>query len=80
LLDYILNQAVANPFDVKSKKEVFKHISEQSDQNIYNSFMLLGLMMAQLLSSLQNMEKVVKDTVAEYQNSYLEERDLEAIT
>ena len=28
LIDYIMAQAIANPADVKNKKEVFKHINE----------------------------------------------------
>ena len=75
LLDYIAGQSVSG--EVKVKKEVFKYISE--DQNIYNAFMLLAIMITQLLSSLQNMEKVVKDTVSEYQLNDLEEKDLENI-
>ena len=31
LLDWMLANAVASPGDVKVKKEVFKHISEQTD-------------------------------------------------
>ncbi|CDW75065.1 UNKNOWN [Stylonychia lemnae] len=78
--NYIMNNAVTSPAEVKFKKDVFKYISEQSDQNIYNSFMLLGILLSQILSSLQNMERIVKDTVLNYQRNYLEERDLENIS
>lgn len=80
LLDYILSTSVLNQSDVKFKKDVFKYISEQSDQNIYNSYMLLALIMSQILSSLLNMERIVKDTVLDYQKDQLEERDLDSIS
>jgi hypothetical protein len=40
LLDWMLANTVANPGEVKVKKEVFKHITEQSDQNIYTCLLL----------------------------------------
>eukprot|EP00347_Sterkiella_histriomuscorum_P013600 403364097 len=80
LLDYIQSQCVNNQQEVKFKKDVFKFISDQSDQNIYNAFMLLAIIMSQVLSSLQNMERIVKDTVVDYQKNQLEDRDSEGIS
>jgi hypothetical protein len=40
LLDWMLANTVVNPGEVKVKKEVFKHITEQSDQNIYTCLLL----------------------------------------
>lgn len=75
LLDYIMMNAVANQgAEVKSKKEVFKYVNEQSDQNLYNCMILLALLVTQLLTSLSSLEMIAKDAVSEHQKREAEER------
>lgn len=46
-LDYLLQFAVTPSKGVKfAKKDVFKFINEQSDQNVYSCFLLLALLIS----------------------------------
>ncbi len=74
LLDWCLQTAVANPGEVKVKKEVFKHITEQTDQNVYSCLLLQALIITQVINSLSDMENLIKDTVAEHQAKEIEDK------
>ena len=77
MLDYLSSQCINNAQELKFKKDVFKFISDQSDQNVYNAFLLFSIIIIQVLSSLFYLERIVKDSVIEYQRQVLEEKDLE---
>ena len=74
LLDWMLGNAVATPADVKVKKEVFKHITEQSDQNIYTCLLLQSLLFTQVMTSLGELDELIREAVTEYQARELEEK------
>lgn len=66
-LDYLLQLAVPPADTVKvPKKEVFKLITEQGTQNVYNSFVLLALLHTQLLQGLQSVEQIVKEALGDF--------------
>ncbi len=60
-----MQNAIANPGDIKIKKEVFKFINEQSDQNVYTCILLIATINCQVMTSLSEIEKVVKEAVTE---------------
>lgn len=74
LLDWMLAYAVVNPGEVKVKKEVFKHITEQSDQNIYTCLLLQSLLFTQVMTSLAELDELIRDAVSEYQAHELEDK------
>ena len=63
LLDWILQVAVANPQEVKVKKEVFKHVNEQSDQNVYTCLLMLAVMVIQVVSGMEEIEGLVTQVI-----------------
>lgn len=65
LIDYVLQHAIATPAEVKIKKEVFKFINEQSDQNVYTCLTLQATVMCQVMTSLSEIEEVVREAVSE---------------
>ena len=74
LLDWMLAYTVVNPGEVKVKKEVFKHITEQSDQNIYTCLLLQSLLFTQVMTSLAELDELIRDAVSEYQAHELEDK------
>jgi hypothetical protein len=63
-LEFLLANVISNPSEVKSKKECMKYLD--SDSNIFNSFLLIALILVQMLTSLLQIERVAKETVNEY--------------
>ena len=70
----MLAYTVVNPGEVKVKKEVFKHITEQSDQNIYTCVLLQSLLFTQVMTSLAELDELIRDAVSEYQAHELEDK------
>jgi len=74
LLDWILMVAVANPQEVKVKKEVFKQVNEQSDQNTYTCLLMLAVMVVQVVTAIEEVEALVTQVVVSWQERELEEK------
>jgi len=68
LLDFILANSIPSQAEIKVKKEVFKHLEDfggGDTQHVYNSFLLLALLLTQILLSLCAVEDLVKQAAAE---------------